>query len=190
MSKTLPPEIEEHWARIKRPMGMQINLSPRQIYAIGRVIVQWGALEPMLIFHVSLWRMSPLIPESLRADAPPSHANNKDRISFLRACADYIIKNNETMRKEFHQKLAQIQGCKNKRDWFAHGTYDLQSNQSEETICVNYKKHKLRLATAKVEKLANDISLLTGWIMNFETRLHEDVLRASLEKLISRQVKS
>jgi len=79
--------------------------------------------------------------------------------------------------------MGKATGCKGKRDWFAHGLFALNDNKDEREICVIYKGHKFRIATAKVEALAEHIGFLSTWLMQFTSRLHEDEHRALHDKL-------
>jgi len=166
----------------ERPSHMEIVLSPRQIYAIGRVIVQWSALHEILEHQLIMWAHDPIIPPEHR-QKPEDIWETTRRLRFLRVASEHILAAQPALKREFQFNLAKITLCKGKRDWFAHGTYALQDNNNPARIVVIYKGHKFRIATAKAEALADEIGLLTGWLMNFGWRAKADIFRALLEKL-------
>jgi hypothetical protein len=155
-------------------MKMNIVLTPRQIYAIGHVIAQWSEFDQQIGFRISMWRGH--APKDVRTKRIGREFSY--RLAYLRDdLAPHAIRKPE-FAKEFARGMAMAANCKGKRDWFAHGTFCLNDNRDEQEVCVTYKWHKFRIATEKVEQLADQIGFLSGWLLNFDSRMDEDVFRA------------
>jgi hypothetical protein len=169
-------------ARFEQPMPMRIVLTPRQIYAVGRIIVQWSALHQFIEFKVNMWARHPALPPHERPALDDLRETNR-KLSFLADASKSILADKPEFKDEFRTKLARIRSYKNKRDWFAHGTFALNDNTDPERIVVSYKDHKFKIATAKAEAMADEIALLTGWLGNFDWRANKDVHRALHERL-------
>jgi len=105
------------------------------------------------------------------------------RTGYLRDLAPFRLKEKPELLKEFNTTLSRLEKCKNRREWFAHGNFSVVDNQNPEKVGLDYKGHKIKFATQKIEMLAEEISLLTGWFHNFEWRIDEDAHRALHEKL-------
>jgi len=175
--------FEEYWRRLKGPSRMSIILTPQQVYAIGLVIVQWSAFDEQVNRKIDFWKQHPQVPPDIRSGAVgPSF---KRRLAYLRdhLAPHAIPKNKPDLAADFAKGMALATGYKGKREWFAHGTFALNDNRNEDMLCVTYGWHKFSIATAKIFKLADEIALLTGWLLAFDARVHEDAHRALLDKL-------
>ncbi len=161
--------------------GDHINLTPDQIYLVGRVIVQWTPLQSHLNFLVSMWRSDPTVPKDIRQQKVRKELSRK--LEYLRTLSELVFRGSN-LKQELQQRLGRIEACKNKRDWFAHSAFALRDQKRPHVIGISYNNHKSWISHDKIEQLINEISLLTGYIMSIDFRRNADLHRALHRKLL------
>ena len=168
--------FDEIAALHNNPVRMHVPLTDRQITAIGQTIVQWSILDDQIQQHVARWRLLPNLPNDLRKKQIDHRAGS--RISFLRTLGPYRMEHKPQILAEFLRVLSNVEKCKNRREWFAHGSFHVLDNQDPDRVGIIYKGHKFKFATAKIENLSLEISILAGWFFNLEWRIDEEIHRA------------
>ena len=160
-------------------LGWDAELSDREVFLIGRIIVQWGAIEheiftqTLLTFGSSEGEQSPL----------PRAMNNLRVTELLALWKQRVVDQSDGERSNVLQlQLNEILELKPFRDAIVHGTWEWSASDLSRVSTVRVRKRDVITTHFTAEDLANFYSRLSR--INFKIRFPggiEDLARQRAE---------
>jgi len=174
----------ERWAGKRPPKsGFKPSVSPTGVFLIGLIAVQWGALSSNIEYQIRFKRRFPIVPAKVRGKRV--RYESQYQIEYLRQLGQIIYaEKRQGAAKEFASIMDKIAQLKGPRDQLAHGTFALKDNEDPNSVTVIYKKKKHKFSLQRLQKIATEIGVANGTLMEFDSWVDYDTFVSLHEKLL------